>query len=369
MITNICYDIDQFDDFYSKHGKRFGGPDNQKIFFKEVCATHNIFPMTVSKFQARQKVIRDIYSNNIDNVENVKELHIMVCNYYTSKSTIERQNIRYGAGAGENYSNKLKKVRETTIRPHHLQYWIDKGYNVIEAQRQRCTFLSNHARTRSSKRYEKWVRDPSSKTAVYDRINKTKAEKRNIEYWLEQGYSMEDSYTQIAKYIPPKVCRMEFIKKYGEVCGNNRYEQILKKRKDTRIKKFGTTMVHSHVSKSSLRYFIKLYKILRKMGICKEDIMWGIGDRREFTTKDNNTNLNYAYDFVIRSKKIVIEFNDPFWHPRAGTKWKNPFVDRLQGLKKDKIKKKLVEKLKFKLIYVWSDYLPSPEFLASSITL
>ena len=76
-------------------------------------------------------------------------------------------------------------------------------------------------------------------------------------------------------------------------------------------------MLNPYVSKASIKYFKSVYKLLRRSGISKEDIKWCIGKQREFTTFDKETDKNYCFDFVVRSKKIIVEYNDPFWHARS----------------------------------------------------
>jgi hypothetical protein len=125
--------------------------------------------------------------------------------------------------------------------------------------------------------------------------------------------------------------------------------------------------LNGYVSKTSIRYFKPLYKALRKCGILKEDIIWGIGKRREFTTFDKETNKNYAFDFVIKTKKLIIEYNDVFWHARDKNEWKNPMVTYEESYERDLNKKRVASKLGFDIVYVWSDNLPDIQTLKELI--
>ena len=133
------------------------------------------------------------------------------------------------------------------------------------------------------------------------------------------------------------------------------------------MERYGSIMLNAHVSKSSIKYFKPLYKALRKSGIQKNDIIWGIDNRREFTTFDSATNKNYAFDFVIKSKKMIVEYNDPFWHARNISEWKNPMVSFEESFARDEHKKSIAAKLGFDIIYVWSDNLPDTDYLKNLI--
>ena len=126
-------------------------------------------------------------------------------------------------------------------------------------------------------------------------------------------------------------------------------------------------MLNGYVSKTSIRYFKPLYKALRKSGILRKDIIWGIAKQREFTTFDKKTNKNYAFDFVVMSKKIIIEYNDVFWHARNKSEWKNPMIPYEESYERDTNKKAVASKLGFDIIYVWSDNLPDINSLTELI--
>jgi very-short-patch-repair endonuclease len=85
------------------------------------------------------------------------------------------------------------------------------------------------------------------------------------------------------------------------------------------------------------------------------------------TRVNKTTNKNYAFDFVIKSKKIIIEYNDLFWHARHKDEWKNPMVTYEESHERDANKKDIASKLGFDIIYVWSDNLPDVHSLKEII--
>lgn len=54
--------------------------------------------------------------------------------------------------------------------------------------------------------------------------------------------------------------------------------------------------------------FIPLYKILRKKGMSRDDVSWGIFGSKEFRIYLDKRG-HYRYDFTIHSKKIIIEYD------------------------------------------------------------
>jgi very-short-patch-repair endonuclease len=135
------------------------------------------------------------------------------------------------------------------------------------------------------------------------------------------------------------------------------------KRKNTRIENYGSYHIGNSTSKESLRYFIKIYKKLRKNGFSKNDIVWGIAKRKEFHRSEKGSGKTYAFDFVIKSKRFIIEYNNPFWHAREDNKesWKNPYITYNGSLDSDKSKINFIENAGYKVLVVWSDNLPSVE--------
>lgn len=145
-----------------------------------------------------------------------------------------------------------------------------------------------------------------------------------------------------------------YIEKYGEEKGTAIFQNGINRRHQTMLSRYGAKVVTVTVSKESLRFLIKLYKILRKNGISTNDVVWGIAGNKEFVLTDFENKRSYFYDFVIKSKKIIIEYNNLFWHPREESEWKG-FGNYDEIIKSQKKKEELAFSRGYKVYYVWND--------------
>lgn len=145
----------------------------------------------------------------------------------------------------------------------------------------------------------------------------------------------------------------QIISKYGQ----DYYLDLMKRRT-------ATNTPRTRASKSSAKYLLPMYKALRKAGVTKEDIFWGIGNSTEFRIG------KFFYDFTIFSHKIIIEYNGVAWHPKSTTQvWKHPFgtLTTSEKYHYDRNKLKVAESQGFTVIEVWDDELPDQKVLLETI--
>jgi len=90
------------------------------------------------------------------------------------------------------------------------------------------------------------------------------------------------------------------------------------------------------------------------MGVQKTDIVWGISGNKEFVLTDFDNDRSYFYDFVIKSRKIIVEYNNLFWHPRKREEWKG-MGDYDDILQYQELKEKLAISRGYAVYYVWND--------------
>ncbi len=138
-----------------------------------------------------------------------------------------------------------------------------------------------------------------------------------------------------------------YILKYGEEIGTIKYNE----RKTSVIR---TT----NVSKSSLLFFIPLYKTLRRLKLVeKNDVKWGIANNTEFFIRDKEECVIRFYDFVIPKYKIIVEYNGKIFHPKEGDyNWKSPFGKSYDEVfAYDRQKEHIAKKLGYKVFYVWEE--------------
>ena len=119
---------------------------------------------------------------------------------------------------------------------------------------------------------------------------------------------------------------------------------------DPRLHLFGKA------SKESLIIFEPLILWCMNNKISYDDIYIGLEEKKEYFISDGS-NI-FFYDFTIRGKKIIIEFNGVLFHAKEDSKnWRNPFTNESasDNIKKAKIKQDIAIKNGFKIIEIWSD--------------
>jgi hypothetical protein len=117
--------------------------------------------------------------------------------------------------------------------------------------------------------------------------------------------------------------------------------------------------IFGKASKESLIIFNPLLTWCLENNILIADIYIGIDSKKEYFISSNNK--IYFYDFTIRSRKIIIEFNGVLFHAKPGSKiWSNPFTGESieENLVKSKIKIDTALEGGFKLLEIWSDEHP-----------
>jgi very-short-patch-repair endonuclease len=295
-------------------------------------------------------------------------LKSLIKEYHDKNTSLTRKlDIRHGEGSGLKYTNNLKAKAVNKISFGRIEFWLNKGLSLEEALKQKRAYYAELNKKGTTASLKMLAENPDVKKKKYERVSKTKTQRRTIEYWVQQGCTEEQATAQIKKYSPPSHLLQSFIERHGEEIGKKLHRQTYEKQRKTKMEKYGSLMLNGYVSKASIKYFKPLYKLLRKSGILKTDILWGIGKQREFTTFDKETNKNYAFDFVIKSKKVIIEYNDAFWHARDKSEWKNPMVTYEQSQERDTNKLRVASKLGFDIIYIWSDNLPDIQTLKEQI--
>ena len=323
--------------------------------------------MTQSKFQNRLKLTNEI--KNTNSCVSEEELKQLFIKYHDCKDNRFIQlDIRYGPGSGKKHQDLLLEKAKNKASFGRIEFWTNKGFSLEEAEKIKKEHYDKLGELGQKATKELNEKCPERRKEQQKKATQTLQLRKTLQYWTDLGFSLEEAREKTKKYLnPPKHDLQSFIERHGEELGYEKYIQSSEKRKETKLKKYGKIFNNPCVSKTSLTFFKPLYRLLRKSGFKKEDIMWGIKGAREFTTKDPTTNNNYSYDFTILSKKLIVEFNDPFWHARDKECWKNPFSTYEESLEKDKHKLEVVNRFGFDIIWVWSDNLPNIEDLKNII--
>jgi hypothetical protein len=111
-------------------------------------------------------------------------------------------------------------------------------------------------------------------------------------------------------------------------------------------------------SKESLKVFNPIIEtITNEYDIKYDDIFVGSGERSEYFLRNGND--IYFYDFTIKSKKIIIEYNGIIFHPKnEKSDWVNPCNRGLSSedaYNKQKIKIQTAVDKGFSVFEIWSD--------------
>ena len=169
------------------------------------------------------------------------------------------------------------------------------------------------------------------------------------EYWesKDDGIELWESKIRRAAHSNTLAGR---IGKYGEEEGALRHSEAVANRK------FGSS-IHS---KEATRFFVCLYKALRKRGIQRSSILFSLSSGE---LKLTDSKKNYFYDFCVGNK--IIEYNGRLWHPRRNMmseheyeSWRNPFYGdsgpRASDIEdKDQKKIYMAEKLGYNVLEIW----------------
>lgn len=163
------------------------------------------------------------------------------------------------------------------------------------------------------------------------------------ERWIEQHGDSKDSIEQYRRRC--SLCDSSSFNWALKVANGDieKAEQIFTDRQIKIKTRFGVG------SKLSLKTFSGVEKhLIETHQINPDDIYVGDENRKEFFLFDQEHRRLYFYDFTIRSKKIIIEFNGCFFHARNRE-------DDPEKFDKDERKRLVAEDNGFKFFVVWDD--------------
>ena len=312
-------------------------PDKRNIF----CEFVRRYPEVFKAKSKRIAAFIDILNIN-DN-----DYFIKYEQYVNSPNSFESKEIRFGREYVETYKKNLLN-RPRIDRSNQNSYdpkFISKVHGISE----------NEAKKRIDERKRK---DSLRAKKTHKKLKKEGYSYREnnplcMEYWLLREKTNEIAEEKYKKHIEKtRTNKRGFEIRHGKKKAKYMFEEWNEKRKQTWLKKYGSTIPMSgRTSKESLVFFIPLYKKLRKMGFQRDDIYWGIGGSREFANRTDDLG-NFFFDFTIKSIKYIIEYHGSFWHPHPDREFEG-FIDENKALERDFKKKKYMESLGYSVKYVW----------------
>lgn len=266
---------------------------------------------------------------------------------------------------GELYTKEEADYKIKSFRKLNKEYWLESGFSEEES----LDKVKEFQKENSNKFIKKILENPE---------NYTDRTETQLNYWIKKGYNLYDSEERLKKRqdttslefhnnrygeedglirynkrisnIAYTSSRKYYVDKYGIIEGNKLYDIRLKNR----------IVPMSKASKESFYFLKDIYKYLRKNGIDKSDIYWGVGHSNEWFI---NTGSNlFFYDFTIPKLNIIIEYHGKMFHPNPEKildkdNWKCLYSGLSYDivLKSDMIKKQIAMDKGYEYITVYSD--------------
>lgn len=267
---------------------------------------------------------------------------------------------RYGKELGTNkYEDHISKISiSNTLDGYILKYGNDMGREMFESISKKKDSMSlSYFIKKNNGDYQDAIsefenRKKSVNNSVENLINKYGKEiaiekHKNRVNKYKNTYNLNPMKEEINK---SKAITIEnLLRKYGSIeKANEVYDKWRK----------SVCVPICVASKESLKIFNPLIDIvISDFKIENNDIYIGNGESKEFFIKDNND--IYFYDFTIRSKKIIIEYNGVIFHPKnEKSDWKsvfNPNITAKMVYDKQKYKIDLAKNNGFNVLEIWSD--------------
>lgn len=290
-----------------------------------------------------------------------------------SKNTIDNFKKRYGDEWENKWQKYLKKDSSS------FDWALKKANGVVELaeeifneKKEKTTttlnlLIKKYGDELGEKKWEESNKKKDGSSLVYF-INKFKNSDLSLIKYLESNKKKDSSSLMFFNYR----YGVDGIKKYEEKCKLSdskslnffikkyvnydvAYYHYIEEQKKIKVKTL-------KASKESLKYFKPLYDFLLEKNIVSEkEIYLGIDGVNEFFILDDKK--IYFYDFVIRSKKIIIEFNGKAWHPNwekyeineAIVKFKNTKINPINTINNDIVKLNLAKKHGYDLLTLWEE--------------
>lgn len=271
------------------------------------------------------------------------------------------------------------KFKVKSFRKFNKEYWLIRGFSEEEA-REKIKELQSELNTRATSNRKK---NPEQYKGRYP---------TSIEYWLKK-YDLETALIKLKEY-QTKFSKDVCISRYGETDGLMRWtnrqtkwqntlnekteeeKSKINKKKDcvstdffirkgfsnndaineNEKAKIKRMVKFNKASNESLRIFKPLYEALIVNGFSDNDIYFGYANKKEWFISSRN--YFYSYDFTIKSKKMIIEYNGSKFHYNPNMhdeNWRGLYSNCTpnESLKYDEQKKQVAKDHGFDVYTIW----------------
>jgi len=226
---------------------------------------------------------------------------------------IERQNIvkRNSEGVKKAFSEKIKKDplcwNKSSI--YCKEYWINKGYSKEDSIQ-----LANDKITKNREKLQKILKDDPS--YMKNKLN------TSLDYWLKKTNGNEEEAKKLLSERQTTFNLEKCIEKYGEDDGRKRWVE--------RQEKWCKNYKKSNYSKISQELFWSIYDKLEVSYKNNKSIYFAelLNNRKDESEKNNEYRLKLKNrviipDFFILENKKIIEFDGVYWHNEHKIKYPN----------------------------------------------
>lgn len=291
---------------------------------------------------------------------------------FTKRYGIENGPVKYKQyciSKGHSLLGYITRYGEVDGPIKHKLYWETTNFSTSKA-----AFIRRHGdeiggikHTERSKRVSDWAKGIGIDEDEFNARNKRKSDSQKAlthsrdnlscesfqkRYGIVEGKQRYIQYCIKSREYNPLCYEYYYVKGFTELEAKQAVHEEQCRRNSTTI---------GHASKESLKIFIPIYKLLRKKGIARDDIMLGVSGSREFRIKTKE-NL-FLYDFYIKPLNLIIEYNGLYWHIKEKD---GIIINRNMHLKKDDEEiKKMLDRDKLKIsnanskgidvLTIWSD--------------
>ena len=236
------------------------------------------------------------------------------------------------------------------------EFWIEKGYSeeesVIKTQE-----VMNEIHEKTFKKFKKYPKKYASKYPT------------KIEYYLAKGFTLEESKEKLTERqttFSKEICIEKYGKEEGLKIWMDRQEKWIEtmdsKPEEEKIEINRKKLFNnSGYSKISQELFWKIYKNFKNNNVHFEEL------NSEIIRYDKANKLHYRYDYFDFTLKKCIEFNGDYWHCnpiKYNENYNHPVMNKRASeiWEKDKLKLNWLKNRGYKVLVIWeSDYRKNPE--------
>jgi hypothetical protein len=228
-----------------------------------------------------------------------------------------------------------EEIKRICLTPTNIDFWVNKGYSENESK---DIIRKNQTEAAKQVDFEKRL-IPS-----------------NIEYWINKGYSKEEAKQNVSEH-QTTFSLEKCVEKYGEEDGKKRFTERQNKWLNSLLTNGNMVIGYSKISQDLF------YKILEIYDISDKDKVYFATHNSEFKLEKKEGGV-WLYDFTDVKNKKIIEFHGDMYHgnPKKYNSLDNPHpfrknITAQEMWDKDKRKLDVAIEEGFEVLVIWdSEY-------------